>query len=93
MNISKNDDLDTRRELFKLLDHPRMTNRLRIQFLSECCQEVERRRSSPMRTWPNPKTTRGETAEIYFDIGLLFVQHGLPVDWTICRLAEIVRKL
>ena len=88
--LSQYDDLGSRKEIWKLLDHPRMTDRRRANFMQWCCSLVD----SNVLRWsigPGPDGKYG-ALHAWGDLqGLGW--HGLDWSRAVAELTRRIRRL
>lgn len=84
------DDLDARREMYRLLGHPRMTDRRRINFVSWCSQRCG---DKMVQVKPAYDKAGYGTHEAIMDLSMLTLQYRLDVDSALAELVRRVRKL
>lgn len=84
------DDLDARREMYRLLGDPRMTDRRRINFVGWCSQ-----RCGDKMVQVKPAYEKGGYGvyEAMMDLSMLTLQYRLDIDSALAELVRRVRKL
>jgi hypothetical protein len=84
------DNLDDRREVYRMLDHPKMTDNLRLAFISRCAVAA----SDPLLKMRARKNNGHYSAqEAWSDFWALSVQCRIPVDRCLGYLARLIRRL
>ena len=84
------DDLDARREMYRLLGDPRLGDRGRRSFVGWCC----RRCGDPLVRVGVAEPKAGYTThEAVMDLSMLTLQYRLDVDLALAELVRRVRKL
>jgi hypothetical protein len=84
------DDLDSRRELWRLLGDRKMTDRRRIDFVRWCCQQV----NDPLvKVKPAYKDGGYTITEAVADISMLTLQYRGDIDIFLEELVRRVKRL
>ena len=90
-DILKHDNLDDRRELYRLLGFPGMTDRRRLSFLTWCLQRCGS--TLNLRVGPTHSKAGYGVHEAVLDFSMLTMQFRLDVDIALAELTRRVRKI
>ena len=85
------DDLDSRKELFRLLGFPGMSDASRLSFVSWCCKRSTS--GLPVVVKPAYKNGGYTVVEAVNDLAMLTIQYQGDVDLYLGELTRRVRKL